>query len=156
MSFGGENAERWFEDYQEGDVHLFGPIKVEEAELLSFAQRFDPQSIHTDPEKAAQGPFKGLIASGWHTAGLMMNLYARHYLSECSSIASPGLDELRWPAPVRPNDRLSVRVTVTGARPSGSKPDRGLVSSFIEVLNQNDDVVMSLKAMNMIRRKPEP
>lgn len=154
MNFGVEGAERWFEDYRPGDVHRFGPIEVDEGELLSFANRFDPQSIHTDAQKAAKGPFKGLIASGWHTAGLMMNLYARFYLSECSSIASPGLDELRWPAPVRPGDRLSIRVSVTDARPSSSKPDRGLVHSFIEVLNQKDELVMSIKAMNMIRRKP--
>jgi acyl dehydratase len=154
MTIGVEGTERWFEDYQEGAVHRFGPIAVEEAELLGFARRFDPQSIHTDHEKAAAGPFKGLIASGWHTGGLMMNLYARYYLSECSSIASPGIDELRWPHPVRPGDSLSVRVSILEARPSASKPDRGLVRSLIEVLNQADIVVMSMKAMNMIRRRP--
>jgi acyl dehydratase len=154
MTIGVEGAERWFEDYREGAIHRFGPIAVEEAELLSFARRFDPQSIHTDAEKAAMGPFKGLIASGWHTGGLMMNLYARYYLSECSSIASPGLDELRWPHPVRPGDSLSVRVSILEARPSATKPDRGFVRSLIEVLNQDETVVMSMKAMNMIKRRP--
>ncbi|TAN49466.1 MAG: MaoC family dehydratase [Rhodospirillales bacterium] len=156
MSFGIEGIERWLEDYREGDVHLFGPIEVEEHELLSFARRFDPQSIHTDAAKANAGPFGGLIASGWHTASLMMNLYARYYLSECSSLASPGIDELRWMAPVRPQDHLSVRVSILEARVSGSKPDRGFVRTLIEVLNQNDDVVMSMKAMNLIRRRPRP
>lgn len=156
MTIGIEGAERWFEDYRQGAVHRFGAIAVEEEEVLGFARRFDPQSIHTDPDKAKGGPFKGLIASGWHTAGLMMNLYARHYLSECSSIASPGIDELRWPAPVRPGDQLSVQVTIEEARLSTSKPDRGLVRTLIEVLNQNDQVVMSMRAMNMILRKPSP
>ncbi|CAA6604703.1 MaoC domain-containing protein dehydratase [Rhodospirillaceae bacterium LM-1] len=156
MSIGIEGAERWFEDYRQGAVHRFGSIMVEERELLDFAKRFDPQSIHTDPDKAAAGLFKGLIASGWHTGGLMMNLYARYYLSECSSIASPGIDELRWPAPVRPGDQLSVRVTIEEARPSASKPDRGLVRTLIEVLNQRDEIVMSMRAMNMILRKPNP
>jgi acyl dehydratase len=156
MSFGIEGVDRWFEEYREGDVHRFGPIAVAEEELLGFAKRFDPQSIHTDKAKASAGPFGGLIASGWHTGGLMMNLYARYYLAECSSIASPGIDELRWPNPVRPGDHLSVRVTVLEARPSASKPDRGFVRSLIEVLNQEEAVVMSMKAMNMILRRPQP
>ncbi|MFA6019690.1 MAG: MaoC family dehydratase [Rhodospirillales bacterium] len=156
MTIGIEGAERWFEDYRQGAVHRFGRIAVEEEELLGFARKFDPQSIHTDPDKAKGGMFKGLIASGWHTAGLMRNLYARHYLSECSSIASPGIDDLRWPAPVRPGDQLSVQVTIEEARLSASKPDRGLVRTLIEVLNQNDQVVMSMRAMNMILRKPSP
>ncbi|MBF0168604.1 MAG: MaoC family dehydratase [Alphaproteobacteria bacterium] len=156
MSFGIEGIERWFEDYREGDIHRFGPILVTQEELLSFAARFDPQSIHTDSVKAQAGPFGGLIASGWHSCGLMMNLYARYYLSECSSIASPGIDELRWPTPVRPGDQLSVQVSILEARPSESKPDRGFVRSLIEVLNQKDEIVLSMKAMNMIRRKPTP
>ena len=154
MSFGVEGVDRWFEDYYEGLSHRFGPILVEEEELLGFARRFDPQSIHTDKVKAEAGPFGGLIASGWHTGGLMMNLYARFYLAECSSIASPGIDELRWPNPVRPGDLLGIRVTVLEARPSASKPERGFVKSLIEVLNQDDAVVMSMKAINMILRKP--
>jgi len=80
-----------------------------------------------------------------------MRLYATHYLSDASSLGSPGVDELRWIQPVRAGDILRIRLTVLEARRSRSKPDRGMVRTFVEVLNQKDDVVMSLKAMNMIR-----
>ncbi|MDQ0604890.1 acyl dehydratase [Streptomyces canus] len=106
-----------------------------EEEILRFAGKFDPKSIHTDPEAAELGPFKGLIASGWHTAGIMMRLYADHYVGKVASLASPGADELRWVRPVRPADSLSIRTTVQQARVSRSKPDRGLVHTAIEVLN---------------------
>ena len=96
-----------------------------------------------------------MIASGWHTGGLMMRMLAEHFLSPASSLGSPGVDELRWPRPVRPGDVLSLRVTVTAARRSASKPDRGLVHSLIEVLNQQREVVMSMRAMNLLRcREP--
>ncbi|KAA0219038.1 MAG: MaoC family dehydratase [Proteobacteria bacterium] len=147
-------ADRWFEDYVPGSVHELGTVAVDEAEVLEFARRFDPQPIHTDPELAARGPFGGIIASGWHTCGLMMRLYAVNYLSPASSIASPGPEELRWPRPVRPGDTLTVRVTVEEARASSSKPDRGVVRSLVEVLNQRNEPVMTMRAVNMIARRP--
>ena len=147
-------AERWFEDYVPGSVHELGTVPVDEAEVLEFARRFDPQPIHTDPELAARGPFGGIIASGWHTCGLMMRLYAVNYLSPASSIASPGPEELRWPRPVRPGDTLTVRVTVEEARASSSKPDRGVVRSLVVVLNQRNEPVMTMRAVNMIARRP--
>jgi acyl dehydratase len=142
--------DRYFEDYLPGSIHEFGSISVEQDEVISFAQRFDPQDFHTDPEAAKQTIFGGLIASGWHTAGLMMRLYADHYLSKVASLSSPGVDELRWKLPVRPGDALSIRVTVTEARRSSSKPDRGIVRSLIEVLNQKQEVVMSMSALNLL------
>ncbi len=155
MAFSHPIDDRYFEDYVEGDVHAFGSIAVEADEIIAFARRFDPQRFHTDPEAAKQTPFGGLIASGWHTAGLMMRLYAEHYLTHVASLASPGLDELRWVKPVRPGDRLSVRVTVLKATPSKSKPDRGAVTSFVEVFNQAGEVVMTVKCVNMIARRPQ-
>ena len=143
-------SDRYFEDYVSGTVHRFGSIDVEESECIAFASRYDPQPIHTDPEAAGRSIFGGLISSGWMTCGLMMNLYVQHYLSAVASLASPGLDELRWPRPVRPGDRLSIRVTVLETRRSASKPDRGIVTSYIEALNQNDEPVMTARAMNMI------
>jgi acyl dehydratase len=154
MTFSRPIDDRYFEDYIEGDVHQFGPIAVEENEVLNFAKRFDPQTMHTDPDAAKRGPFGGIIASGWHTAGLMMRLYVQHYLTNVASLASPGLDELRWLKPVRPGDMLSVRVTVLKAVPSKSKSDRGAVTSFIEVINQRNDVVMTLKVVNLIAKRP--
>jgi len=154
MAFSRPIDDRYFEDYVEGDVHTFGSVVVEADEIVAFAQRFDPQLFHVDPQGAKQTVFGGLIASGWHTAALMMRLYVEHYLTHVASFASPGLDELRWTKPVRPGDRLSVRVTVVKATPSKSKPDRGVVTSFIEVLNQADEVVMTQKAVNIIGRRP--
>ena len=134
-----------------GAVAEFGPIAVDEAEVVAFALKFDPQPIHTDPAGAAAGPFGGLIASGWHTASLVMRVLVDHYLARGASLASPGIDELRWLQPVRPGDTLRVRATIVEARRSRSKPDRGLVRTKVETLNQNDQVVMSMVAMNLFR-----
>lgn len=153
MKFSRPISDRYFEDYVEGDVHRFGTIVVEADEVIAFAKRFDPQTMHTDPKAAKSGPFGGLIASGWHTAGLMMRLYVEHYLTHVASLASPGLDELRWLKPVRPGDTLSVRVTVLKTVPSRSKPDRGAVTSFVEVINQTDEVAMTLKVVNIIAKR---
>ncbi len=153
MTFSHSIDDRYFEDYVEGDVHSFGSVAVEADEIIEFAKRYDPQAFHTDPEAAKRTPFRGLIASGWHTVGLMMRLYVEHYLTHIASLASPGIDELRWLKPVRPGDTLSVRVTVLKATPSRSKPDRGAVTSFIEVFNQANETVMTLRAVNMIARR---
>lgn len=134
-----------------GAVAEFGPIEIDEAEVIEFARQFDPQPIHTDPEAARTGPFGGLIASGWHTVSLVMRVLVDNYLARGASLASPGVDELRWLQPVRPGDVLRVRATVAEARRSQSKPDRGLVRTKIEVLNQDERIVMSLMAMNLFR-----
>jgi acyl dehydratase len=146
--------ERWLDDYVPGAVHELGSFSVSEAEIVDFARQFDPQPIHVDPDFAARGPFGGLIASGWHTGSLMMRLYALHYLSPASSLSSPGVDELRWLRPVRPGDTLTVRVTVEDARPSASKPDRGVVHSLIELIDRHGERVMTMRAVNMVARRP--
>jgi acyl dehydratase len=142
--------DRYFEDYMPGSVFEYGEIRVGEAEILEFARRYDPQFIHVDPDAAARGPFGGLIASGWQTASLMMRLLVDQFLPATASLGSPGIDELRWLRPVRPGDAVRIRVTVLDATRSRSKPDRGIVRTLIEVLNQHDEVVMSLKPMNII------
>ena len=145
---------RWFEDYAEGSAWEFGPLVVDEAEVVDFGRRFAPQPFHVDPVAAASGPSGGLIASGWHTCSMMMRLLAEQYLSPESSLGSPGVDELRWVLPVRPGDRLTLRTTVRGARLSRSKPDRGLVTTYVELLNQHGDVVLTLLAVNLVRARP--
>jgi acyl dehydratase len=145
---------RWFEDYVEGSQQEYGPVVVEEAEILEFGRRYDPQPFHVDPAAAASGPFGGLIASGWHTCALMMRLLAEQYLSPASSLGSPGVDELRWLRPVRPGDRLTLRTAVREARRSRSKPDRGLVRTQVELVDQTGEVVLSLLAMNLVRARP--
>ena len=141
----------YFEDYVSGSSFEYGEISLSADEIIDFARRFDPQPIHTDPEAAERGPFKGLIASGWHTAGVMMRLLADHYISHVAGMASPGVDEIRWLIPVRPGDTLSIRVTILETKRSRSKPDRGTVRSLVEVLNQNREVVMSLKPLSIVR-----
>ncbi|MBT3701276.1 MAG: MaoC family dehydratase [Alphaproteobacteria bacterium] len=150
LRFTHPDRQRFFEDYQPDSKYVLGSVEVNEQEVLEFAKRYDPQSIHTTPEFAENGPFEGLIASGWHTAGLMMSLYAPHYLSDVSSLASPGMDELRWLAPVRPGDVLDVNVHIVSTRRSSTKPDRGVVNTDITVVNQQGIVVMSMRAVNMI------
>jgi acyl dehydratase len=147
--------ERWFEDYVPGTTEEAGPVRVEEAEVIDFARRFDPQPFHVDAEAAAAGPFGGLIASGWHTCALMMRLLANEYLSPVSSLGSPGIDELRWLRPVRPGDELTLRTTVENARISRSKPDRGIVTTLVELVDQTGEEVLRLRAMNLIRTRPD-
>jgi acyl dehydratase len=142
--------QRFFEDYREGEVVDCGVVGVDETEIVEFGKRFDPQPFHTDPAAAARGPFGGVIASGWHTAGLMMRLFVERYISSVASLGSPGISELTWPRPVRGGDLLRVQVTVLEARRSRSKPDRGLVQSHIEVFNQRRELVMSIKVLNFL------
>ncbi len=142
--------ERYFEDYIPGAIFEYGKIRVDEAEIIEFARRFDPQDMHVDPEAARRGRFGGLVASGWHTAAMMMRLVVENFLPKEASLASPGIDELRWLRPVRPGDALRLRVTVLEATRSRSRADRGVVRTLMEVLNQDGEVVMSLKPMNII------
>jgi acyl dehydratase len=142
---------RYFEDYVAGSVYEFGTIGVEEPEVLDFGKRFVPLSYHTDPHAAKQSIYGGLIASGWHTASMMMRLYTDNYLSKVANLGSPGCDELRWQMPVFPGDVLSIRVAVLETRRSESKPDRGIVRSFVEVLNQRREPVMSLTMVNFVK-----
>jgi acyl dehydratase len=147
-------SERWFEDYVVGTTTEHGSVRVDEAELVDFGRRFDPQPFHVDPAAAAAGPYGGLIASGWHTCALMMRLLAEEYLSPVSSLGSPGIDELRWIQPVRPGDELSLRTTVEEARLSRSKPDRGLLRTTVELVGPTGGVVLRLVAMNLVRTRP--
>lgn len=153
MTFSTSSKNRWFEDYEPGSVHEFGSIRVDEDEVLAFGRRFDPQPFHTDASSAEGTEYGGLIASGWHTAALMMRMYSDHYLSKVATLVSPGVDELRWIRPVRPGDELSLRVTVAEARLSRTRPDRGIVRSKVEVLNQRGEVVMTVSALNFFLRR---
>ncbi len=149
-----EPDDRYLDDFIPGSVYEYGPVTVSEAEILEFARKYDPQPIHTDPDWARTGPFGGLIASGWHTTAVTMRLLVGNYLPAAASLASPGIDELRWLRPVRPGDSLRVRLTVLEVRPSRSKPDRGLVRSRAEILDAEGSVVMTLVALNMMLRRP--
>jgi acyl dehydratase len=147
---------RYFDDYRPGATYDCGSVSVDQAGIISFAKEFDPQPFHVDPEAAARGPYGGLIASGWHTAVLLMRQLVEHYVSAEASLGSPGLDEIRWPYPVRPGDTLRVRATVVEARRSLSKPDRGIVRTVAEAVNQDARPVMRATAINFFRVRPAP
>src|SRR5260370_2868790 len=112
----------------------YGEIRVDEAQIIEFARRFDPQLMHVDPASAAGGRFGGLIASGWHTAAMMMRLVVDNFLPGRASLASPGIDELRWLQPVRPGDVLRGRVSVLEATHPRSKPGQCIRRTLLEVL----------------------
>jgi acyl dehydratase len=153
-----ERVIRYFEDYVPGLVVDCGTFSLDEGEIIAFAKEYDPQPFHVDPVAAKDGPFGGLIASGWHTTSSMMRQLVDHYVSPESSLGAAGVDEIRWPRPVRPGDTLHVRATVVEARRSASKPDRGIVKSLAELTNQNGDLVMKVTAINFIllRDPPQP
>ena len=146
--------DRWFEDFTPGQVFEFGDYKMTLAEILGFATRYDPQPFHTDPDAARGSAFGELVASGWNTAAIAMRLLVDHFIPANSAMGSPGVDELRWTRPVKPGDRLSMRVTITETRLSRSKPDRGIVHNTTEVLNQHNEVVMTMRGMAMFRARP--
>lgn len=124
----GRPAELFFEDLVPGLTVDLGVVTVDADEMVAFARRFDPQWYHVDPDLAAESRHGGLIASGFYTVSLFMRAYVDHLLSRAAADASPGLEELRWLAPVRAGDRLAVRVDVMGARPSTARPGLGTVS----------------------------
>jgi len=144
--------DRFFEDYAAGDVYQFGAIALDETAIAEFGRRYDPQYLHVDPERASAGPYGGLIASGWQTMATAMRMFVDNFLPDGASMGSPGVDELRWFVAVRPGDVLRIRVTVLSTRVSRSKPDRGIVETRVETLNQRDEVVATMRAVNFMRR----
>ena len=148
-------SERYFEDFEPGQVLELGSRTVTEDEIVDFARQFDPQPFHVDPEAAVGSVFGGLIASGWHTGAMWMRLYVDNMLGSASAQGSPGIEELRWLAPVRPGDTLRGRLTVLEATPSERRPDRGTVRIRGEMINQDGVTVMSMVSRGHFGRRPE-
>ncbi len=145
---------RYLEDYTPGTVYEFAETAtVSEAEIISFAEAFDPQYFHTDPQAAKHSIYQGLIASGGQTIVLTFRLYVNNFLPGKASFGSPGFDSLRWRKPLRPGDVLRIRVTVEDVSPSRSKADRGTVHALVETLNQRDEVIMTYQAINIIAKR---
>jgi acyl dehydratase len=144
----------WFEDFAPGWTFENGPRTLSAAEIVAFAREWDPQRFHTDEALARETPFGGLIASGWHTAGVAMRLMCDGYLLESSCIGSPGIDELRFLKPVRPGDALRFRSTVLEAAPSKIKPNRGTVTFRWEILNQHGEVALSMLGKQLFLKRP--
>lgn len=147
-------ADRYFEDYLPGSVWDLGEVAIDELEIVEFAERYDPQPIHTDPDAARLGPYGGVIASGWQTCVLTMQRFVPNYLSAKSSLGSPAIDELRFPVPVRPGDRLHVTAMVLDARTSATRTDRGIVRTKIETRTADGVLVLSMIVVNFVLRRP--
>jgi acyl dehydratase len=145
---------RYFEDFRPGDEAEIGPVTVTEEEIVEFARRYDPQPFHVDAAAARNGPFGGLVASGWHTTALFMRMYVQGLLLDAASMGSPGIEEIRWTSPVRPGDTLRGHVTVTNVRQSAKHAGRGTVFTTNEVRNQDGVTVMTLKARGFFARRP--
>jgi acyl dehydratase len=145
---------RYWEDFTKGETMELGSYEITRDEILEFARRYDPQPFHVDEEAAAAGPFGGLAASGWHTAAVFMRLFVDGILNSTASMGSPGIEELRWTAPVRPGDVLTGRVRVLDSYPSERRPDRGTVVTHCEAVNQDGTVVMTMRGRSHLRRRP--
>jgi acyl dehydratase len=146
-------ARRYFEDFPVGLTVDLGSHEFTAEDIIAFARQYDPQTMHTDPEQARSSIYGGLIASGWHTVVAYMRLLVDAVMGDSESLGSPGVENLRWLKPVRPGDTLRARFTVLEANESRSRPDRGIVRSRGEMLNQRDEVVMQVDAVNFFGRR---
>ncbi len=143
----------YWEDFTPGWQYESQPSTLTSRQIVTFATEYDPQSFHTDEEAAKSSPYGGLIASGWQTCSLAMRLMCDGYLLETSCTGSPGLDEVRWLKPVRPDDALRLRSTVLEQTPSQKNPTRGTAKFRWDVVNQNNDVVCSMTGRQHFRRR---
>lgn len=146
---------RFFEDFHAGEELEVGSVTVTQEAIIAFASKFDPQPFHTDPQAAKASIYGGLIASGWHTVSLFMSLIVTRLLLDSSSLGSPGVEELRWPLPVRPGDTLTGRMHSLETRVSSSRPTMGILRWRGEMKNQRGEVVLSLLGTNFFGRRPD-
>src|SRR5207253_2022498 len=144
-------SQRYFEDLKVGDRFRSGTYKVTEEQIVSFAREFDPQPFHLDPAVARQTMFKGLIASGWHTAAITMRLFVQT-LNFAEGAIGLGVDELRWPNAVRPGDVLQVETEIVDLRLSRSKPTHGIVRLRNVTTNQHGEIVQTMAASALVLR----
>lgn len=144
---------RYLDDLQPGQTFKTNGFTLTEAEIINFAWQYDPQPFHLDLDHAEQSPYKGLIASGFQSLLLCFRLFIQTGVLQQSSIGSPGIDELRWLAPVRPGDTLHCAVEVLEVRPSSSKPDRGIARLKYRAVNQNGEAVLSMIINHLLLRR---
>lgn len=145
---------KYYEDFLVGEVYDYGGRTVSAQDIIRFAREFDPQTFHVDPQAAKDTAFGGLVASGWHTSALAMRIMVDGLLKGAATMASPGIDEIRWLKPVRPGDTLRVRAEITDKIPSKTKPDRGLIKLRQTIRNQDGEVVMTMISMAFFQRRP--
>jgi len=147
---------RYLDDLTPGQRFTSPGLTLTEAEIIDFAWRYDPQPFHLDANAAAESPYGGLIASGFQSLAICFRLFIQSGLFADSSLGSPGIDELRWLAPVRPGDTLHSEIEVLEARPSKSKPDRGIARLRYHAVNQRGEVVLSFIVNHLLRRNTQP
>ena len=148
-------GERFLDDFRVGERFVSDGVTVTESEIIRFALQYDPQSFHLDVTAAEKSPYGGLIASGFHTLSLCFRMFIQQGVIAASSIGSPGIDEVRWLAPVRPGDTLRTETEVLEVKPSSSKPDRGILRMKYVGVNQNDARVISFILNHLLRRRTE-
>lgn len=135
---------RCFEDFNIGDIYDLGEHEVTEEEIIQFARQYDPQTYHTDPVKAVDTSFNGLVASGWMTGAICMRLLCESFVLQSDCLGSPGVDEVSWPLPVRPGDRLTGTNEVLDTRLSRKGKPQGTVKSKVVMVNQNKETVLTM------------
>lgn len=146
----------YFDDIDVGDTRSFGSYHVTEDEVLEFANQYDPQWFHVDPDRAEdESMYGGLIASGWHTAAMTMRMIVDHHLEDAMALGALGVDNLRWPNPVFPGETLSLETEVVDKRPSESQPDRGIVKTHSTTVNQSGEPKMEMTSIVLYARRPE-
>ena len=148
-------AARYFDDLKAGERFVTGEWALDEAEIVAFARKFDPQPIHVDAVQAAHGPYGGLIASGFQTMALGFRLFYELGVINEACIGGPGIDAVRFHRPARPGDSIHAVATVAETRLSRSKPDRGYVRIAYDVCNQRDEPVLSYEIVHILMRRPQ-
>ena len=154
LSAGDKNADRYFDDFQVGERFRSRGVTVTESDIVRFALAYDPQPFHIDVEAAAKSSFGGLIASGLHTLCLGWRMFLDEGLLKACSMGSPGIEELRWTAPVRPGDTLYTEAEVLEMRRSSSKPDRGSLRMGYCIVNQRHETVLTMTIVQILKRAP--
>jgi acyl dehydratase len=147
-------SERYYEDYDVGEIIAADGVTITEASILDFAFCYDPQPFHLDKMAAEASIYGGLIASGWQTGLLGFRMLLKAGLLGRGSMGSPGLDELRWYLPVRPGDTLYGKASIEDKRESQSKPDRGIVKMKYWIENQKGETVMSFFGNQLVKKRP--
>jgi acyl dehydratase len=143
----------YLEDFAVGQVFATGRLRIDADQIKAFAKQFDPQPFHLDEEAAKSSVFRGLAASGWHTAALTMRLLADGEFKPAGGILGVGFDELSWPRPVRPGDELHAKSEILQVRPSKSRPDRGLIRVRTTTYNQNNEAVQIFTGNLIVQRR---
>jgi len=144
----------YLEDFAIGQVFKTGRMRVDKEQIFAFARQFDPQPYHLDEEAALNSPFRGLAASGWHTAAMTMRLVVDGEFRPAGGILGVGFEDLSWPRPVRPGDELHATSEILDVRPSKSRPDRGHIRVRMTTLNQNDEPVQIFTGNLLVPRRP--